>query len=349
MATILLTKNPSLSGFQYSSIQDKFVSLVNEATEFNIATGFVTNDSIATLQQIVSYKGGRLKLNLFIGMHYIEGFTKIQYKAVKTLNEYLNEANVGNVYLSPSALYHGKMYSFLNNGRCLGSFVGSSNLGSFVGRDPNYIEADALFDGDNGLFVNESISNVIRSLGKKMADLPALTRFIEPESRLLHSYHFVKEVGAEEVGRFEQCRTGEKAYIPLKTEPKSNLNTYFGAGKVKNKYSPRGWYEVELIIGKREPAVDKIPTDYPITVVTKDGYMFQCERQGDYFKNFRSRYDLKILGRWIKGQMENVGALEIGQPVTETVLQEFGRSKISLEETSIVDENGNKAWLISLE
>ena len=26
---------------------------------------------------------------------------------------------------------------------------------------------------------------------------------------------------------------------------KSNLNTYFGAGKVKNKYSPRSWYEVE--------------------------------------------------------------------------------------------------------
>ena len=34
-------------------------------------------------------------------------------------------------------------------------------------------------------------------------------------------------------------------------------------------------------------------------------------------KNFRSAHDLKILGRWIKGQMENAGALKLGDKVTE--------------------------------
>ena len=80
MTNILLTKNPSLSGLQYSSVQEHFVRFVNTATEFNVATGFITNDSIATLQQIIAFKNGKMKLNLFIGMHYIEGFTKIQYK-----------------------------------------------------------------------------------------------------------------------------------------------------------------------------------------------------------------------------------------------------------------------------
>lgn len=349
MTNILLTKNPSLSGLQYSSVQEHFVRFVNTATEFNVATGFITNDSIATLQQIIAFKNGKMKLNLFIGMHYIEGFTKIQYKAVKELADYLKNGNIGSVYLSTSALFHGKMYTFLQNNRCLGGFIGSSNLGSFVGKDPNYIEADAFFAGDEGLFVNKSILDIISELGQNLSDLPPLTKFIEPTSKLLKSYHYVSEVNDVELAEIKKSRTGLKTSVSLKTKPKSNLNTYFGAGKTPNKYSPRGWYEVELIIGKKESAMEKLPTEHPITVVTEDGYSFQCERQGDYFKNFRSRFDLKILGRWIKGQMENDGTLELGKPVTDDVLREFGKSKISFEETSIKDINGNKKWYITLE
>lgn len=348
MPIILLTKNPSLTGFQYSSVQDNFAKLVDTATQFNIATGFITNDSIATLQKIVDYKKGELGLNLFIGMHYIEGFTKIQYNAVKDLDNYLTKEKLGNVYLSPNALYHGKMYSFLKNEQCLGSFIGSSNLGSFVGKDPNYIESDTLFSGNEGLFINDSISQIIKSLGVKLSELSPLTEFIEPESKLLQSYHYVDIVPSDTLNMLHEYMTGIQTYIPLKAEPKSNLNPFFGAGKISNKYSPRGWYEVELIIGKREPAMKIIPTEHPITVITNDGYKFECERQGDYSKNFRSRYDLKILGRWIKGQMENAGALEIGKPVTESVLLEFGKNKIVLKETAILDKNGNQIWYISL-
>lgn len=348
MSDILLTKNPSLTGFKYSSVQDYFSHFVDSATRFNVATGFITNDSIATLQQIVDYKKGSMELNLFIGMHYIDGFTKTQYKAVKELNDYLLNENLGHVFLSPNALYHGKMYSFIKNEQCLGSFIGSSNLGSFVGKDPNYIEADAFFKGDEGQFVNDSILNVIHSLGVKMSELTPPTRFIEPENKLLQSYHYVKNVSDEDLKKAQRSITSNCTYIPLKVEPKSNLNTYFGAGKIKNKYSPRGWYEVELIIGKKELAMKKLPTDHPITVITNDGYQFECERQGDYFKNFRSRYDLKILGRWIKGQMENDGALEIGKPVTNEVLQKFKKFSILMEETSCLDDNHNTIWYMSL-
>ncbi|MBQ6046334.1 MAG: NgoFVII family restriction endonuclease [Bacteroidales bacterium] len=348
MPSILLTKHPSLTGFKYSSVQDYFKKFVDSATEFNVATGFISNEAIATLQQIVAFKSGKMKLNLFIGMHYVSGFTRIQYKAIKELNDFLNDAKCGNIYLSPHALFHGKMYSFFHDNDCLGGFIGSSNLGSFVGEDPNYVETDALFVGEEGVFVNQGISNVIQCLGKNFVDLPPLMEFIEPDSKLLQSYHYVTEVNEKELKTIKNSRTDRGTYIVLKSEPFSNLNTYFGAGKVKDRYSPRGWYEVELIIGKRDPAMEQIPTEYPITVVTNDGYKFQCKRQGTNFKNFRSSNDLKILGRWIKGQMENEGALEIGKPVTEGVLQEFGKGRIFLEETTVLDDAGHNIWYISL-
>jgi hypothetical protein len=69
-------------------------------------------------------------------------------------------------------------------------------------------------------------------------------------------------------------------------------------------------------------------------VYTDDGWKFDCKIQGDYGKNFRSAGDLKTLGRWIKGRLERAECLKVGQPVTEEVLQKYGRKTISLKETS---------------
>ena len=78
-----------------------------------------------------------------------------------------------------------------------------------------------------------------------------------------------------------------------------------------------------------------------IHVYTDDGWKFDCKIQGDYGKNFRSAGDLKTLGRWIKGRLERAGCLTVGQPVTEEVLQKYGRKTISLKET---DEQN--VWLL---
>ena len=62
--------------------------------------------------------------------------------------------------------------------------------------------------------------------------------------------------------------------------------------------------------------------------------MFECERQGDYSKNLRSCHDLRILGKWIKGQMENEGVIQCGQLVTQDTLDAFGKSKLVLKKSS---------------
>ena len=225
---LLLTKNPIVEPIGLRSTKDLVVKHINNATSFNIATGFITNDSIAELQSIVSYKKNSMNLLLFIGMNYLDGFTKIQYNAVRELNDMLHEYNSGKVYLSPKALFHGKMYSFTNQASCLGSFVGSSNLGSFLDKNASYIESDVYFDGNEGLGINQNISKIINCLGQEFDDVPIITKFKTPEFKVLKGYDHVTEVSKDQIDEYKDMRTGVIVHMPFKTDPKSNLNTYFG-------------------------------------------------------------------------------------------------------------------------
>lgn len=348
---VLLSANPIISDIHCRSVKDLYRLMIETADHLNIATGFITNDSIIELKNLIEYRQFSLTLDLFIGMNLLEGFTKLQYNAVKDLNAFLSESSTGRVLLSPKALYHGKMYSFMQNNSCLGAFIGSSNLGSFVGTSNNYIEAEAFFEGNEATHINSTIVKVIQRLGTEFSALPPVTKFIPSPIELLKDYNFVEQIGMDRTALAKASVHGCKVRIPLKDEPKSNLNTYFGAGKIKGKFSPRGWYEVELIIPKDLENRDLIPwskekeenKNCHIFVITDDGYKFECYRQGDYGKNFRSAHDLKILGRWIKGQMENDGSLELGKPVTEGVLDKFGKKYLVLQKTI------DNCWFMTLE
>ena len=190
--------------------------------------------------------------------------------------------------------------------------------------------------------INQNISKIINCLGQEFDDVPIITKFKTPEFKVLKGYDHVTEVSKDQIDEYKDMRTGVIVHMPFKTDPKSNLNTYFGAGKIKNRYSPRGWYEVELILNKDTEAANILPTGKSFTVVTDDGYSFNLSRQGDYNKNLRSDSNLKILGRWIKGRMENYGALEIGKPVTEETIKRFGKSQMVFEETK------SGIWLLSM-
>ena len=348
---ILLSSNPIISDIHCRAVKDYYRPMIEIADHLNIATGFITNDSIVELRNLIEYRKFNLTLDLFIGMNLLEGFTKLQYNAVKELNSFLTESSTGRVLLSPKALYHGKMYSFMQNNSCLGAFIGSSNLGSFVGTSNNYIEAEAFFDGTEANRVNSTIIKVIERLGTEFSILPPVTKFVECPVELLKDYSFVERLDAETTALARASVQGRKIRMPLKDKPKSNLNACFGAGKVKGKFSPRGWYEVELINSKKLENIDLIPwskdseenKNCHITIITNDGYKFECYRSGDNGKNFRSAHDLKILGRWIKGQMENDGALELGKPVTADVLNKFGKKFLVLQKTI------DNCWLMTLE
>lgn len=342
---LLLTKNPLVAGIRAHSSDDIFSNLVEKASLFNVATGYITNESILELGHIARFRKEEtsvpIQMNILVGMHYLDGITKIQYEALKRLNEYLLCYNLGKVMLSTKARYHGKMYSFMKSDQCLASFVGSSNLGSFMGISQNLLECDVMLSEHEGGIVNERIESLFNSIGEDLSLIPEITDFKAPEYRLLKNHENVRELSADELKYYTDMPTISSCTIPLKTTSKSNLNTYFGAGKVKGKYSRRDWFEVELIIGKGLNC--PLPSGGEVfTVVTEDGYEFECQRQGDYDKNFRSTKDLRILGKWIKGQMIASGALGLGDMVTEDTLTKFGHDKILFE------KKGNGKWYAKL-
>ncbi len=346
MMDLLLTKNPIINSLHAKSINDYTSKYFETATQLNIATGFISNESIAELKRLVEYRKHSLNLSLFIGMNYIDGFTKLQYDAVKELGANLLANGIGNVYVSPKALFHGKMYSFLKGEQCLGAFVGSSNLGSFIGTSQNLIESDVFFEADYGMQVHNRIVEITNILGEPISQAKPIESFKEPTTALLDGFEYVRKLNSDEKAKCLLQASQNTIRIPLKTEEKSNLNAYFGAGKVKGRFSRRDYYEVEIIISTKLPnrSIFPVSDDGNFTVVTGDGYMFECACQGTNSKNFRSAHDLKILGRWIKGQMENCGALKLGEKVTEETLRKFGKTTMVL--TQSVDKD---FWILTLE
>jgi len=43
---------------------------------------------------------------------------------------------------------------------------------------------------------------------------------------------------------------------------------------------------------------------------------------------------LKILGKWLKGRLENAGVLKVGDPVKQETLNQYGRDTFTLTQTS---------------
>ena len=342
---ILFSKNPHTNRFKTKSVSDYIESHLEEATSLNIATGYISIESIHRLKQLIEYRNNSMSLSLLIGMNYIKGFTKSQYDAVRGFDQYLKERQLGHVFVSPRVLFHGKMYSFMSKANCLGAFVGSSNLGSFIGTSQNCVEADVYFDKELGSQINKHIINLTNAIGQPVTEADEILEFLEPQG-LLDGYEHVQKLSQEECSSLCMKASDVKVFIPLKTCPKSHLNACFGAGKIPGRFSQRDYYEVEIIISKTLQNFDLIPgaDRKNFTVITKEGYKFECSRQGDYGKNFRSSKDLRILGKWIKGQMENLGALKQGERVTDDTLARFGKKNIVL--TQSIDKS---FWILELQ
>ena len=352
---LLLSEHPLLkSNIKYKSVHQLLPQLLEEADCFNIATGFVSNSSIVQLNDIVckrSRSNNKMELNLFIGMDYIEHFTRLQYDALVELNKLLETDRIGRVLVSTDILYHGKMYAFENKGICDNAFIGSSNLGSFIGTSDELIEADICVHGDDAIEINTRIKKLYETIGTRFSDLSTPTEFKNPKFTLLDNNTHVKMLREEEMSSIvRRINSNISVSFPLKATPHSNLNAFFGAGKRKGYISPRDWYEVELIVSEEKKYRQKIESmgfpvkDEEFIVITNDGYQFKCQLQGgNRGKNLRSVGDLKILGKWIKGHLENDGYLKLGKPVTDKVLQTSGKSVLTF--TKI--ESGE--WYLTME
>lgn len=320
------------------SFSNRFRKLMFEADHLQIASGYISTDSVTQIKKIIE-NNNRPHLDLMIGMHYFDGITRTQYDAARYLDDFLTSTGMGTVSIATAFRFHGKMYSFQKDGNAFAGIIGSSNLTGILDHHRNY-ETDLLIQ--EGAILKE-ISDFITKATVKIAE-PISTwtpqGFIQ-NNPLLEGHEFVKKVDKNEFANVQAKLTGENFRIPLKEAPKSNLNVYFGKGRENTStgfIKPRHWYEVELIVPK--PITDKpfYPANHSvITVYTDDLWKFECKISGTNSKNFRSYNDLKILGKWIKGRLEISGALQIGKPVNKAILDAYGRRDFELKNTSLPD------------
>ncbi len=324
---------------------DTFYSLIPEAVRLDIAVGYITADSLAVLKQTVAYNSNIETLNLIIGMHRWEKFTKLEYDAALNLNSFLRTERRGEVRLVTPFRFHGKLYSYSNQKGAFAGIIGSNNLSSIVENRTRTYEAAALFRNEkHAVEMREFIDRLSSDASDNLADCE-ITDFKE-RNTLLEDHENVEKLPNDKLANIVSSLTETSFTIPLvkkgKVPQKSNLNVFFGEGrlvKAKGVVQPRHWYETELIVPNTITTMPGYPqkdtSSAEFDVVTDDGWKFSCKVSGDYSKNFRSKDDLKILGKWIKGRLENNGALDIGQPVTPDTFSRYGRQDFTFTKTTI--------------
>lgn len=332
---LLLSNFPPIN-FAKESSRSYIEKAIKNCDTLKIASGYISSDALIELKRIVELNR-KPRIELLIGMHYFDGFTKTQYEAAVELNSFLIDNDLGFVYLSNTMKFHGKMYSFIMNDESETAIVGSSNLGSIYDKVNRLYEADILLNGDESKIVNSSISQIIEKIGSPLDDVP-IAHFIE-FNKLLDNHENVEKVSKDELESILSKITTIRFEVPVKTEPKSHLNVFFGKGRIDNRgYEiPRAWYEAEIIVSNKITNQPNYPKNKSFKVYTDDGWSFKCDTHGTNSKNLRSKDDLKILGKWLKGRLEESGALKIGQLVTNEVLDKYGRKSFSLCSTNDPD------------
>lgn len=321
----------------YSTYASAFKDNLQNAEKIKIATGYISADSTIDLKRIIEENKGPYT-ELCVGMHYFDGLNPSQKEALETLNNSLQNNKLGRVYMVTTFPFHGKIVSFLKGEVVTSAILGSSNLSNILDGCRQY-EADYLFNsGKESNELDKFIQKLITVSSQPLENLEV--KIIESTNDLLDNQMGVQKLTLKEIQHAMQNLTNRRFKIPLKGDdaPKSGLNPFFGEGRknIQGFITPRPWYEVELIVPKSITQLQDYPKANPnddsgsFPVITDDGWSFSCKVSGANSKNFRSCNDLKILGKWIKGRLENSGALKLGELATDKTLKQYGRSDIDL-------------------
>lgn len=323
--------------YDNENFADAFETLLLSSDRMKIASGYISEESLMELKSILDFYREENKkkfCDLTIGMHHREGFTRPQYEAAKSLGEFLEEYKLGAMRVCTAFKFHGKVYSFYKDNTPFASIMGSSNLSNML--ESKQWEVDYIFKDDATLQELNSLHDDLNNKAtKKLLELPAPEKFIENHD-LLQGRTGVEKLTANDLESYKAEQEGIVFEIPLKAEAKSNLNAYFGKGRLASNGAirPRPWYEVEIIVPTTITRLEGYPhLGAVFNVITDDGWRFKCKVSGQNDKNLRSEDDLKTLGRWIKGRLEAAGILEVGQPITEQMLQKYGRNNLTLSQT----------------
>lgn len=329
----------------FETFVSRWEELFISATSITVGVGYASNDSMLYLRKLLELNEGK-KIDICLGMAYFEGLSKSQFDAAYELNQFLKLREIGELKIARAFPFHGKVQLFKGNvipNTCL---VGSSNLSNIVpfkGLDRRNYEVDLEVTGSAAINLELLLKGLLQESSVAFSEGSIGIKIFENKNSLLSTRSDVSEIEQEIAANIQKYLKSSRFEIPLKDTPKSNLNAYFGEGRkgTQGFIKPRHWYEVEIIV---DQVIQKSAKNYPAKMdfmaYTDDGYKFPMKTSGSFGKNLRSKDDLTILGRWIKGRLEASGALKSGQIITNSILDTYGRNSVTMSETSLFETDG---------
>ena len=357
------------------TISETFNEYFQQADSVEIAVGYVSRASLEELDALVERYHTK-RINLIIGMYYIEGMPEGSYHTAIKINKRWNEAGIGEIRMVRSLKYHGKLYVFYKENKPLAAFVGSANLGVIKLEASNRRQYEISSITTDTTECEEIMGFIERlkgpSISANIAEISGMPLIYETNTSLT-GIELVTQVPQSNVDFYRRCAAYASFLLPLKVPAfderhmddgkhytKSNINVCYAAPRSKRK--SRDWFETQLTVAKEITRIEGYPEkNVPFYVVTDDGYWFKAHTTSDGNKQFSAVGDELIMGRWLKGRLAAAGLVN---PVNDTqldfdrtgmitreMLEEYGCDALNFKKTgqTALDEEGipRDVWLLS--
>ena len=357
------------------TIAETFNDYFQQADRVEIAVGYVSRASLEELDTLVEHYQTQ-RINLIIGMYYIEGMPEGSYHTAIKINKRWNEAGIGEIRIVRSLKYHGKLYVFYKENKPLAAFIGSANLGVIKLEASNrrqYEISSMTTDEAECIEIMEFIERLKGpNISANIAEISGMPLIYETNTSLT-GIELVTQVPQSNVDFYRRCAAYASFLLPLKVPAynerhmddgkhytKSNINVCYAAPRSKRK--SRDWFETQLTVAKEITRIEGYPEkNVPFYVVTDDGYWFKAHTTSDGNKQFSAVGDELIMGRWLKGRLAAAGLvnpvndtqLDVDRSgmITREMLEEYGCDALYLKKTgqTALDEEGipRDVWMLS--
>lgn len=359
------------------TVKDCIMSQLSDCDRVDIAAGYASKASLEELEAQVDAHGIQ-RVNLLIGMYYIEGMPEGMYHTASALNARWSASDIGEIRIAKAFKYHGKLFVFYKDGEVKAAVIGSANLG-VIKLDANNRRQYEV----SGLVTEKEECEEIAALIAKLqeprcsANISDITDMplIREVNTSLTGVDTVDQIPQSEVSIYRSHLTGVSFVLPIKVPAsaerhmddgrhftKSNLNVSYAAPR--NARKSRDWYETQLTVSNQITRLEGYPEkNVPFFVITDDGYTFKAHTTSAGNKQFSAVGDELILGRWIKGRLAAAGLVtpvndtqldrdRLGM-ITQEMLAAYGCNTLVLTKTENkkADEDGSllDVWFLSFE
>lgn len=118
---------PLLARKDQEIIDDCFRQEIEKSDQLAIAVGFFSYNSLRELDRLITQKDIK-NVCLILGMYCNNGFPKTLFQLALSINEKWQKKGIGEIRITHSFKYHGKLYCFLKNDQIFSAIIGSPNL-----------------------------------------------------------------------------------------------------------------------------------------------------------------------------------------------------------------------------